>query len=95
MSIPFIRYMPDGTRRLTEITRTEPVEDLARRFIACGGRYHILIEPSGLVRLSAVMEIDGAMEDVEIEAAQNGPALLKAVDRLIKLSDLHVAAIAT
>lgn len=93
MTIPFIRYLPDGRRILSEITRSQPIEEMAARFIAGGGRYHILIEPDRSVRVSAVMEIDGLMEDVEVRASPNDAHLLAVVDRLIKLSDLHVQGI--
>ena len=40
MSIPFTQYLrPDGRKRAVEIDMSKEVEDLAKRFIAAGGRY--------------------------------------------------------
>ena len=91
--IPFIRYLPNGTSRGESVRRSSEIEAMAARFIAAGGRYRVCDELDNSLRLSATMMIDGAHEDVEIEVAPNGLMLLGAVDRLVRLSDLHVTTI--
>ncbi len=87
MTIPFIRVFPNGRNGLTEISRSAEIEKIAARFIDAGGRYLIMVEADGAVKLAAaVMLPDGEPDEA---AAENGPALLDAVDRLVRKSVEH------
>jgi hypothetical protein len=92
MTIPFIRGYPNGARGLQEIDRTRATEAMAHRFIAHDGRYLIEVLKDGTVSLIAIIDVDGKAKDVARETCANGPALLKAVDRLVTKSVQHIPA---
>ena len=59
MSILFTQYLrPDGRKRGVEIDMSQEVEDLAKRFIAAGGRYECEELTTGHASLTAVYEVD-------------------------------------
>lgn len=81
--IPFIRQYPGTRRGLTEISCFPAIEDLAREFIAQGGKYLIEILPSQQVRVVACLLANGCQVDIVEETVENGPELLNAVNRII------------
>ncbi len=93
MPISFTEYvLPNGAQRERSISRPETIEDAAKRFIFCGGRFECEILTTGDISLTAVMDVDGEPEDIEIEVCENGPAVPAAVDRLVLRAALHVKA---
>jgi hypothetical protein len=92
MSIPFTQYvLPRGHRREEQIERPEDIEDIAKRFIQSGGRYECEVLTTGHVSLTAVHELDGEDQDVEIIVCANGPEIPEKVDELVRLSEKHIA----
>ena len=92
MTIPFIRKLPNGRRSLQEITRPDEIELLGQRFIAHDGRYLIEIQTDLKVHLTAIIDIDGEVQAVATETCDNGPELLEAVDRLVRVSEEKIPA---
>ena len=91
MGIPFTQYLlPDGRKRDTDIERPAEIEEMALRFMEGGGRYECEILTTGEVSLTAVKEIDGEPQDVEIEVCHNGPGVGERVDDLVRRSIAHV-----
>lgn len=87
MSIPFTQYLrPDGRRRPMEIERPKEIEEIARRFIASGGRYTCEELSTGVVSLAAEKVIDGEPKDVAICLSSNGPEVEAKVDELVRKS---------
>lgn len=85
--IPFIRAFPDGHQVLSEIERPSDIQALANRFIAHGGRYLVAVLSDEEVRLvAATMGRDGETVEMASEVTANGPAILDAVDRLVRNS---------
>jgi len=87
MSIPFTQYLlPNGRKSYQLIDRPEDIEDIARRFIASGGRYECEVLRTGEVSLTAVKYDD----DVEIVLSANGPSIPDKVDELVRRSERHI-----
>lgn len=57
MGIPFIRGYPDGTRRVSEITRPEGIETLAHAFLGRNGRYLCETLKSGQAHFFALIDV--------------------------------------
>lgn len=89
--IPFLRTYPDGRRSVAQIERGADVELLARRFAKLGGRYQLAVMADGAVKLAASIIWRGSETVVEDVETANSTELPQAVDRLVRLSDLHVA----
>ena len=88
-AIPFIRVMPnDMPLVLQKIRRSRDTNMLAQRFISHGGRYLIaLVEEEGVeyARLCAMVGGSGVDGLILLESrVENGPALLDAVDALVR-----------
>lgn len=91
MSIPFTQYiLPNGRRRHEEIDRPDEVEAIAKRFIDSGGRYECEVLTTGHVSLTAVKDVDGEQQDVEIIVCANGPEIPGKVDELVRRSEAHI-----
>lgn len=91
MSIPFTQYLlPNGRRQRTEVDRPAEIEAIARRFIDAGGRYECEVLTTGQVILTAVMDLEGEPQDVEMEICGNGPKVMDATDRLVRNSIKHI-----
>jgi hypothetical protein len=85
MSIPFTQYLrPDGRRRSVEIDRPAEVEAIAEQFIASGGRFECEVLMTGEISFTAVKEVDGEEQDVEIVICENGPGVGEKVDELVR-----------
>ena len=94
--IPFVRTQPNGTRVAIEIDRPAEIEAIAARFLRTGGRYQITILQNLRVMLAATIPTgEGNAEDMIVESVEttNDQALPKAVDDIVRLSDLHVQAL--
>lgn len=94
MGIPFTQYvLPHGRKREETIERPAEIEALAQKFIDAGGRYECEVLTTGEVSFTAVFcDEDGDEQDVEIEICANGPAVLDAVDAIVRKSLNHVTA---
>jgi len=91
MSIPFTQYLrPNGRRRDVEIDMPQEVEDLAKSFIAAGGRYECEELTTGHASLTAVYEVDGEDQDIAIEVCPNGPEVPPRVEKLVRTSILRL-----
>lgn len=91
MSIPFTQYvLPNGRRRDEQIERSADIEAIAQRFIDSGGRYECEVLTTGHVSLTAVKEVDGEPQDVEIIVCANGPHIPEKVDDLVRRSAAHI-----
>lgn len=89
--IPFTQYLrPDGRKSAVLIDRPDDISAMAQTFIEAGGRYECEHLSTGEAVFTAVMDIDGEPEDVEIEVCPNGPDVLLAVDTLVRKSITHV-----
>jgi hypothetical protein len=91
MSIPFTQYLRPYGRPIDEsIERPPEIEQLAQQFIAAGGRFEAEVLTTGHVSLTAAMMVDGEtgdggeMQDIAIRVVDNGPAVLTAVDELVR-----------
>lgn len=90
MTIQFTRVFPNGRNALVEIDgRSAEVEALAQRFIKSGGQYLIMVKPGGTAVLAAGIFVGGEPDEAATEKAENGPALMDAVDRLVRQSVKH------
>lgn len=90
MAIPFTQYvLPNGRQREESIERPAEVEAIADRFIEAGGRYECEVLTTGHVSLTAVKEVDGEDQDVEIIVCDNGPEIPNKVDELVRRSAAH------
>jgi hypothetical protein len=87
-AIPFIRSFPNGTTRLATVDRGEEMYALACQFIAAGGRYLVMKMPDESVELVAALGNGPGKEPtgVACETTEDGPAMLDAVDRLVRES---------
>lgn len=82
MSIPFTWHLrPNGRRAEITIDRPEEIEQKARAVIAAGLHFEAEVLTTGTV--SVTVADRKAEEDLCIELAQNGPAVVEAVDRLV------------
>jgi len=80
MTIPFTQYLrPDGRKRPMEVDRPSAVEAVAWNIIALGGRFEIEVLTTGEISMTVAFE----EEDIAIEVCENGPPIMKAVDRLV------------
>lgn len=83
--IPFTQYlMPDGRKSPQEIDRPPDIEALAHAFIARGGAFECEMLRTGQVSFTAVAMLDGERQDIAIAVADNGPAVLDAVDKIVR-----------
>lgn len=93
MSIPFTQYLlPDGRRTQVLIDMPEDVEEIARRFIASGGKYECEILTTGDVSITAVKRINGEEGDVAIAVCPNGPEVPAKVDEVVRESEQFIEA---
>jgi len=96
MPIPFIRQNPNGKRSLQQIDRSPDIETKAAEFIDHAGRYLVEIvpaegdNPGTKVHLMAIIDKAEGCVKVAEELVENGPELLKAVDRLVAESVKHI-----
>jgi hypothetical protein len=90
MSVPFVRQYPGFRRGLVEIACPAPIEQMAREFIAAGGRYLIEIMLNTKVRVVACMLVDEQQVDVEVIECDNDSKLQDSVNLLISRSIKHV-----
>lgn len=87
MAIPFTQYvLPRGRRHAILIDRPAEVEALSQRFIDAGGKYEAEVLTTGQVSLTAVLNVDGELQDVAIKISNNGPDVPPAVDDLVRAS---------
>ena len=87
MAIKFTQYvLPNGHKRDEFIDRPAEIEALADKFVASGGWYEAEILRTGEVSFTACRRVDGEPQDIDIEVVPNGPAVLDAVDRLVRRS---------
>lgn len=85
MSIPFTQYLrPDGRTRHETVDRPAHIEALAQEFIKRGGRFEAEMLTTGHVSLTACVKVEGEPTDIAIRICDNGPAVLEAVDELVK-----------
>lgn len=91
MSIPFVQYLlPNGKRQPIQIERPAEIEAIATRFIDSGGWYECEVLRT-YVSLTAVKEVNGEEQDVEIVVTQNHPDKVgPAVDKLVLLSRKYI-----
>src|SRR5574337_234762 len=81
VSIPFTQYLrPNGETRDESIERSPEIEKLAFEAYEKGVRYEAEILRTGEVSLTAMFNGD----EVAHELVPNGPAVVDAVDRLVK-----------
>lgn len=96
MAIQFIRGYPDGRRSLTEISRSDAVEEQAKVFIAKNGRYLCEILKSGQAHFFALIDVpkeDGeGMEPANVAAVicDNDDETGEAVDWLVNESIRYI-----
>jgi hypothetical protein len=91
MAIPFIEYrLPNGSQHPCSIERPFDVEALAANFMRAGGRFECEILRTGQVSLTAVAEVDGEAQDIDIEIVRNGPDVGPAVDKLVRRVSAYV-----
>ena len=90
--ISFTQYLlPNGKRQPIQIERHAEIEAIATRFIDSGGRYECEVLRTGDVSFTAVKEINGEEQDVEIVLTQNHPDKVgPAVDKLVLLSRKYI-----
>jgi hypothetical protein len=87
VSIPFTQYlMPDGRKRDELVDRPSEIEALAQRFIAAGGKYECEVLGTGHVSITACHPNFDDEGDIAIKVCSNGPAVLAAVDEVVKNS---------
>lgn len=92
--IPFTQYLrPNGRRVATVIERSPEMARLAHTFIAAGGWFESEELNTGQASLTACFFIDGEPQDIASEIVRNGPAVPKAVDRLIQKAVLFLVTI--
>lgn len=91
LDIVFTQYLrPDGRQRTVWVERSPEIVALATRIIASG--YHFDIEELADRTVSMTCEpnapdADGEDQPIAMELVPNGPAVLDAVDRLIRAAD--------
>src|SRR5512139_3356597 len=85
-SIPFIRAFPNGRQQVQTIRRPIGIHLLACQFLTRGGRYLIAAHGDGTVELVAATAGQGELCKLAEERVENGPALIDAVDRLVRAS---------
>lgn len=91
LKVPFTQFVrPNGRRRELSIWRPDDIKELARRFIEAGGWFECEELSTGQVSLTACKEVQGEPQDIEIEVGPNGPAVLDAVDRLVRKAAKHL-----
>ena len=92
MTIPFTQYLrPNGRKQQVEWDGTDEQEKLASEFIARGGWYECEELSTGHASLTACFIVDDEPQDIAIEVVMNGPAVVDAVDRLIRKSAKYEA----
>ena len=85
MDIPFTQFLlPEGRQKPIVIDRPKEISDMAVDVLSTGGRFTAEILVTGLISLAYEKEIDGEIEDVDIDVIPNGPEVPLAVDRLVK-----------
>lgn len=94
MPIPFTQYLlPHGSKRLRAVERSPEIETMASRFIEAGGWFECEMLRTGDVSFTACMLVDDEPQDVEIEICPNGPAVLDAVDKIVRATCRYVGAV--
>ena len=93
-SIPFLR-LRNGKKVLSEVTRSKEITAMAHRFIALGGRFLIseVVDDQRNVEIELVAATytnEGAPVGMAREVSNNGPELLKAVDRLVRAAHAKI-----
>jgi len=89
--VDFTQYvLPHGRRRDEHINRPAEIEAIATRFTESGGRYECEVLTTGHVSLTAVKEVDGEEQDIEIIVCDNGPGIPAKVDELVRRSEAHI-----
>lgn len=91
--VTFTQYvLPHGRRREESIERPTEIEAIAERFIESGGRYECEVLTTGHVSLTAVKEVGGEQQDVEIIVCDNDYHISERVDELVRRSETHCGA---
>jgi hypothetical protein len=88
MSIHFTQYlMPDGRKQDVYIEMPEEIEKLASKFIEADGWYEAeMLSDMVTISLTACWNQKDSNNDVVIQLAPNGPAVVKAVEELVRES---------
>jgi len=85
MDIQFTQFLrPNGKQKEVLINRPDEISNKALAVLKTGGRFTVEELMNGMVSLAYEKEIDGEMQDVEIELSSNGPKVSIAVDILIE-----------
>lgn len=94
MSIPFTQFLlPDGRERRIEIDMPAKIEALAQRFIRAGGWYESEMLPDlETVSLTACWDRPNGDNDIAIQIVKNGPAVIQAVEDIVRASVLYLDA---
>lgn len=94
LDVVFTQYLrPDGRQQKVWVERSAEIVALANRLIGAG--YHFDIEELADRTVSMTCEPNAATDDeddapIAMELVPNGPAVLDAVDRLIRAAAAHV-----
>ena len=83
MSIKFTQ-ISKGERFPTEIEMPPDIENMALELISKGCRFEMELLRNGMVHMDCTMR--GAEGPVALELCENGPPVLKAVERLVRES---------
>jgi len=83
--IPFTQYLrPDGRFTAVHIDRPQDIEAKAAEVVAAGGRFEAEVLNTGVVSFEVVAGDSDDPFSVAIELCENGPAVLDAVDQLVR-----------
>ena len=84
MSIPFTQFlMPDGRQQSIDIDRPAEIEEMAQAVIASGLRFEVeMLRDYRTVSLTVSDPVEGV--DLFMEFVPNGPAVVDAVDKLVR-----------
>lgn len=87
MSIKFTQFLrPNGTPVPVEVDMPEDVEKMAHQLIDSGYKFEIEQLTTGEVHMDCSKP--GAEAPIALELCQNGPSVIDAIDRLVRLSHM-------
>jgi hypothetical protein len=90
VSIPFTQYLrPNGETRDESIERSPEIEKLALEAFEKGVRYEAEVLRTGQVSFTAMLDGDAIAHEV----VPNGPAVVDAVDRLVRATAERLKAV--
>ena len=85
MTIPFTQYLlPNGRKRATSIDVDEETKKLAQQFMDAGGYFECEILSTEDISLTACFDQPDGDNDIAVEVVQNGPDVIKAVQKLVR-----------